>query len=51
MTLLLAPRPLKRLIQTLILDELALDIIEGKIKDGDKISINLGIKDQSGIKS
>ena len=30
-------RPLKRVIQNLILDELALEIIEGKIKDGDKI--------------
>ncbi len=34
-------RPLKRLIQNMILDELALDIIEGKIKEGDKVSIDL----------
>lgn len=39
-------RPLKRIIQTMILDELALEIIEGKIKEGDKVEINLGIKDQ-----
>ncbi|MEA3450081.1 MAG: AAA family ATPase [Patescibacteria group bacterium] len=43
-------RPLKRLIQTLILDELALDIIEGKIKDGDKITIDLGVKDRVELK-
>ncbi len=35
-------RPLKRIIQTMILDELAMEIIEGKIKDGDKIKIDLG---------
>ncbi|MFZ5364454.1 MAG: ATP-dependent chaperone ClpB [Patescibacteria group bacterium] len=34
-------RPLKRVIQNQILDELALRIIEGKIKDGDKASIGL----------
>ncbi len=34
-------RPLKRIIQTMILDELALEIIESKIKDGDKIKIDL----------
>ena len=39
-------RPLKRIIQNMILDELALDIIEGKIKDGDKVAIDLGIKDE-----
>jgi ATP-dependent Clp protease ATP-binding subunit ClpB len=38
-------RPLKRIIQNMILDELALDIIEGKLKDGDKINIDLGAKD------
>jgi len=35
-------RPLKRIIQTLLLDELALEIIEGKIKEGDKVKIELG---------
>jgi len=35
-------RPLKRLIQTMILDELALDIIEGKVKDGDRVKIDIG---------
>ncbi|HAM87986.1 MAG: Chaperone protein clpB [Candidatus Falkowbacteria bacterium GW2011_GWC2_38_22] len=39
-------RPLKRIIQNMILDELALEIIEGKIKDGHKVTIDLGIKDQ-----
>ncbi len=39
-------RPLKRIIQNMILDELALEIIEGKIKEGDKIFIDLGIKDK-----
>lgn len=36
-------RPLKRKIQELILDELAMDIIEGKIKEGDQVVINLGL--------
>ncbi|MDX9779360.1 MAG: AAA family ATPase [Patescibacteria group bacterium] len=35
-------RPLKRVIQSLILDELALQIIENKIKEGDKINISVG---------
>ena len=39
-------RPLKRIIQNVILDELALEIIEGKVKEGDKIVIDLGIKDR-----
>lgn len=39
-------RPLKRIIQNMILDELAMDIIEGKIKDGDRISIDLGLKNK-----
>jgi ATP-dependent Clp protease ATP-binding subunit ClpA len=33
-------RPLKRLIQNKILDELALQIVEGKIKEGDKVVID-----------
>jgi len=36
-------RPLKRIIQNTILDELALDIIEGKVKEGDNITIDLGV--------
>ncbi len=32
-------RPLKRAIQRLLLDELAMQIIEGKIKDGDKVVV------------
>ncbi len=39
-------RPLKRIIQNLILDELALEIIKGKIKDGDKVKINLNNKEK-----
>jgi len=39
-------RPLKRIIQNLILDELALEIIEGKIKQGDKVEIDLSLKDK-----
>lgn len=35
-------RPLKRVIQSLILDELALQIIENKIKEGDKVSAQVG---------
>ncbi|MBN2145029.1 MAG: ATP-dependent chaperone ClpB [Candidatus Aureabacteria bacterium] len=34
-------RPLKRLIQNEILDELSLEIIEGKIKEGDHILVDL----------
>ncbi len=34
-------RPLKRLIQTEILDELALRIIEGKIKDGQTVKVSV----------
>jgi ATP-dependent Clp protease ATP-binding subunit ClpB len=34
-------RPLKRIIQTMILDELAGSIIDGKIKEGDKVKIDL----------
>ena len=33
-------RPLKRVIQNEILDELAMEIIEGKIKEGDKVKID-----------
>jgi ATP-dependent Clp protease ATP-binding subunit ClpB len=33
-------RPLKRLIQTKILDELAMEIIEGKIVEGDKVLVD-----------
>jgi len=39
-------RPLKRIIQNMILDELALEIIEGKIKGGDDVLIDLGLKDK-----
>ncbi|MFH0892272.1 MAG: hypothetical protein V1867_05835 [Candidatus Falkowbacteria bacterium] len=42
-------RPLKRIIQNMILDELALDIIEGKIKDGDKVAIDMGVKDRVSV--
>ncbi len=43
-------RPLKRIIQNMILDELALEIIEGKIHAGDKVSIDLGVKDEVTMK-
>lgn len=33
-------RPLKRAIQNMVLDELALRIVEGKIKDGNKVKID-----------
>ncbi|MFA5886646.1 MAG: AAA family ATPase [Patescibacteria group bacterium] len=39
-------RPLKRIIQTMILDELALEIIAGKIKEGDKVKIDLEEKEK-----
>jgi len=44
-------RPLKRIIQNLILDELALDIIEGKIKEGGKVKIDLGEPEKIIIKT
>jgi ATP-dependent Clp protease ATP-binding subunit ClpB len=37
----LGARPLKRVIQTELLDELAMQIIEGKIVDGDKIKVDV----------
>ncbi|HOZ53339.1 MAG TPA: AAA family ATPase [bacterium] len=37
-------RPLKRVIQNMILDELALNIIEGRVKDGDKVLLDIGAK-------
>ncbi len=43
-------RPLKRIIQSAILDELAYKIIEGKVKDGQKITINLLQKDKIDMK-
>ncbi len=43
-------RPLKRIIQTMILDELALEIIAGKVKEGDKIKIDLEDKEKVAIK-
>ncbi|MBU1421026.1 AAA family ATPase [Patescibacteria group bacterium] len=39
-------RPLKRVIQNMILDELSLQIIEGKIKNGAKITIDLNVEDK-----
>ncbi len=39
-------RPLKRIIQNIILDELALMIIEGSVKNGDTVNIDLGLKDK-----
>ena len=37
----LGARPLKRLIQTELLDSLAMKIIEGKIKEGAKVEIRI----------
>jgi len=42
-------RPLKRVIQTILLDELALEIIEGKIKEGDKVKIEVGTTEELAI--
>jgi len=38
-------RPLKRVIQTMILDELAGEIVKGKIKEGDKVKINFDARE------
>jgi len=35
-------RPLKRLIQTELLDKLALDILEGKIAEGRTVKVDVG---------
>lgn len=43
-------RPLKRVIQTIILNELASEIVAGKIKNGDKVSITLDLKNQISMK-
>jgi ATP-dependent Clp protease ATP-binding subunit ClpB len=39
-------RPLKRIIQNMILDELAMEIIEGKIKEGNKVTIDIDTKNK-----
>lgn len=39
-------RPLKRIIQTLVLDELASEIIAGKVSRGDKVKLEVGEKDK-----
>ncbi len=43
-------RPLKRIIQNMLLDELSLDIINGKIKEGNKITIDLNQKNDITLK-
>lgn len=43
-------RPLKRIIQNIILDELALEIIEGKIQEGAKVRIDIDDKNKVGLK-
>jgi len=43
-------RPLKRVIQTMILNELASEIITGKIKEGDKVVINLNTNSSVSLK-
>jgi ATP-dependent Clp protease ATP-binding subunit ClpB len=42
-------RPLKRIIQTMILDSLAMKIIQGKVKEGDKINIDINKKEENQI--
>jgi len=42
-------RPLKRLIQTMILDELAMNIITGNVKEGDKVTIDVKEKDSDKV--
>ncbi|MCF7820802.1 MAG: AAA family ATPase [Candidatus Pacebacteria bacterium] len=42
-------RPLKRIIQTMILDSLAMDIIQGKVKEGDKVNIDIDKKEKDQI--
>jgi ATP-dependent Clp protease ATP-binding subunit ClpB len=42
-------RPLKRLIQTMILDELAMNIITGNVKEGDRVSIDVKEKNSDKI--
>jgi ATP-dependent Clp protease ATP-binding subunit ClpB len=39
-------RPLKRVIQNMILNELSKEIIEGHIKNGSKIEVNLGLNSE-----
>ncbi len=43
-------RPLKRIIQNMLLDELSLEIINGQIKEGNKVTIDLGSKDNITMK-
>jgi ATP-dependent Clp protease ATP-binding subunit ClpA len=43
-------RPLKRLIQNKILDELSMQIIRGNVQEGNKVSIDIGSKDNVLVK-
>lgn len=43
-------RPLKRIIQSMILDELSFEIIEGKIKNGDKVIVDISVKNKVEMK-
>ncbi|MFZ2189674.1 MAG: ATP-dependent chaperone ClpB [Candidatus Magasanikiibacteriota bacterium] len=45
----LGARPLKRVLQTELLDKLAMQIVEGKIEDGDKVKVEIN-KDKIEIK-
>ncbi len=40
-------RPLKRIIQNMLLNELSQKIIEGNIKEGNKVTIDIGPKDEN----
>ncbi len=39
-------RPLKRIIQTMILNELASEIVAGRVKQGDRVNISLDLKNK-----
>jgi ATP-dependent Clp protease ATP-binding subunit ClpB len=43
-------RPLKRIIQNKILDELSMNIIEGKVKDGDRVTIDIEANNKIALK-
>ncbi len=39
-------RPLKRIIQNMILDEIAMKIVDGTVKEGDNITIDIGAREK-----
>jgi ATP-dependent Clp protease ATP-binding subunit ClpB len=42
-------RPLKRTIQKLILDTLSLEILSGKVKDGDQVKVDVDKKNATAL--